>query len=415
MRKLPTEEEISVMTRKEMKRYCRRYKLSTKGKNWVLRERLTRYVQENMPLDMKEIAEERPSPYDELSPFDKALMSYNSGEWEKSLELYDQSIEIWPGSDELWIGRGNAQYHLGRYKDSLHSYDRATELNRKSTLARRNKVNLLLEMGKLEEALAVCDELESLDCVSEWVWLRKAYLYILLGRDDEAHECLQKVLDWDDSLEEVWNMKGVLLMERDSEAALRCFNKALELRDDYAIAWCNKGSALTRLGLTDDAKRCYDKALMYDKRSEIWNCKGVLHMGLDENLEALACFGKAIELGSRNAEAWNNRGTVLKGMKRLGEALECFQNALSSSYEFEDASSSLEEVHKMLQYEGYEKETPIEDFLISIPGIGKKKARRIIEAGYNSMEALRKASLSSLSSIKGIGENLAETIKEFLS
>ncbi|UCD92800.1 MAG: tetratricopeptide repeat protein [Methanobacteriota archaeon] len=296
----------------------------------------------------------------------------------------------------------------------MNSYEKAIGINEKSVLARMNKINLLIGLDRYEEALAVCDEIGTLNGVDEWLWLRKAHIYLALEKKMKALEFVQRMLDSDDSLEEFWNLKGVLLMEADSESALRCFNKALELRDDYAIGWCNKGCALTRLGMMDDAKRCFDKALTYDKRSEFWDCKGVLHMGLDEKLEAISCFTKAIEIDPENAEAWTNRGTVMKEMNKLGEALTCFQNALNICPDFEEAKSSLEDVHRMLEEVSVEADPPIEDFLISVPGIGKKKAQVIIEAGFNSLTALRRASLSSLSSVKGVGTNLAHTIKEFL-
>ncbi len=414
MRRQPTEEEISVMSRREMKRYCRKYKLSSRGKNWVLRQRLIDYVSEHAPPPAEEVVPEAPSAFDLLSPYDKAMVEYNRGRWEEALELYDQCLDTWNESDELWIGKGNVHYQLRNFQESLLCYEKAIELNDHSLVARRNKVNLLLGMGKYEEAYRVCDEIAVLDGMEEWVWLRMAYICMAKGNREEALDHLQKMLEMDDNLEEIWNQKGVLLMEKDSEAALRCFNRALELRDDYTVALCNKASALTRLGLVDDAEGFYDKALSVEKRSDFWNNKGVLHMGLDENLEALACFGKAIELDPSNAEAWNNRGTVLKGMKRMADALECFNNALEFCPDFEEARTSMEDVHRKLQSVDDEDEVPIEDFLVSIPGIGKKKAKVIIEAGYNSVEALRRASESSLSAVKGIGENLAHTIKEFL-
>lgn len=416
MKRQPTVEEIAEMTRKEMKRYCKTYKLSRKGKNEILMDRLTRYVEEHAPPPPveEEIPEEPPSPFELLSPFDQALLTFNAGKWELSQELYDQCLDTWHESDELWVGKGNAQYQLNDHTDSLLSYDKALELNENSLLARRNKVNILIGSGRFEDAYKICDELAILEGVEEWVWLRMAYICIATGKPEEALDHLQKILEVDDNLEEIWNLKGTLLVEKDSEAALRCFNKALELRDDYAAALCNKASALTRLGMVDDAKRHFKKALKIDDRAEFWNCRGVLHMGLDENLKALACFGKAIEIDPGNAEAWNNRGTVLKGLKKLGEALDCFHSALELSPGFEDARTSLDEVHQRLQVVEEEESTPIEDFLVSIPGIGSKKAKVIIEAGFNSMESLRSASLNSLSSVKGVGENLAYTIKEFL-
>jgi tetratricopeptide (TPR) repeat protein len=415
MKRQPKPEEIPYMTRKEMKRYCKKYKLSRKGKNYVLVDRITRYIHEHLLPPVEEVVpDEPPSPFELLSPFDKALLRFNVGDWEGSQDYYDQCLDTWHESDELWVGKGNTQHQLDENPDSLLSYEKALELNENSLMARRNKVNILIGMGRLDEAYKVCDEIALLDGIEEWVWLRMAHICIALGNHEEALDHLQKILEIDDNLEEIWNMKGVLLVEKDSEAALRCFNKALELRDDYAAALCNKASTLTRLGMVDDAKRYFRKALKVENRPEFWNCRGVLHMGLDENLKALACFGKAIELDPDNAEAWNNRGTVLWGTKNTGEAINCFRNALEIAPGFEEAKTSLDEVHGELQSVETVEAVPIEDFLISIPGIGRKKAKVIIEAGYNSTNSLRKASLSSLSSVKGVGENLAYIIKEFL-
>ncbi len=413
---MPTMEEISVMTRKEMKQYCKKYKLSTVGKNWVLKNRLSRYIKEHIPSPVEEVVPEpTPTAFDMLSPFDKALVKYNAGSWEQSQEFYDHCLDTWHESAELWIGKGNVQYRLNEYEDSLHSYRKALKLDENSIVARRNMVNVFIALGKYEEAYKICERISTLDGIEEWVWLRMAHLCLGMGNKEKALDHIQKILEVDDNLEEIWNLKGVLLMEKDSEAALRCFNKALELRKDYGIALCNKASVLTRLGMVDEAKKFYDKALACEKNSKFWNNRGILHMGLDENLKALACFGKAIEIDSSNAEAWNNRGTVLKEMKKMGEALECFQNALELSPGFEDAKTSLDEVHKSLQVvEEEEEEVPIEDFLIEIPGIGRKKAQAIIVAGYNSIESLKNASITSLSTVKGVGESLAHTIKEFL-
>jgi hypothetical protein len=64
MKRQPTAEEVSGMTRREMKRYCKTFKLSRKGKNYVLIERLTRYLRERAPTPVEEIIQEKPpSPF----------------------------------------------------------------------------------------------------------------------------------------------------------------------------------------------------------------------------------------------------------------------------------------------------------------------------------------------------------------
>lgn len=49
--------------------------------------------------------------------------------------------------------------------------------------------------------------------------------------------------------------------------------------------------------------------------------------------------------------------------------------------------------------------------LVSLKGIGRVRARRLFEKGFNSPDAIRKASLSDLSSVPGIGRTLAIAIK----
>ncbi|MDD4307550.1 MAG: ATPase domain-containing protein [Thermoplasmata archaeon] len=52
--------------------------------------------------------------------------------------------------------------------------------------------------------------------------------------------------------------------------------------------------------------------------------------------------------------------------------------------------------------------------LLDIPGMNPSKAKSIHEAGYGSIESLRKASIDDISKIKGINKKLASDIYEFL-
>ncbi len=49
-----------------------------------------------------------------------------------------------------------------------------------------------------------------------------------------------------------------------------------------------------------------------------------------------------------------------------------------------------------------------------ISGVGKSKAEELYEAGYRSYDSLRKASISDISEVKGIGTSLAKNIKNRL-
>jgi tetratricopeptide (TPR) repeat protein len=42
--------------------------------------------------------------------------------------------------------------------------------------------------------------------------------------------------------------------------AIDCYDKALAIDPNYALAWGNKALSLDKLGRHDEAKECYDKA-----------------------------------------------------------------------------------------------------------------------------------------------------------
>jgi tetratricopeptide (TPR) repeat protein len=45
------------------------------------------------------------------------------------------------------------------------------------------------------------------------------------------------------------------------EVARKCYDKALKINQNHALAQTNKGNALSSLGKYEEAIRCYDKAL----------------------------------------------------------------------------------------------------------------------------------------------------------
>jgi tetratricopeptide (TPR) repeat protein len=48
------------------------------------------------------------------------------------------------------------------------------------------------------------------------------------------------------------------------DTALQSYNRSLELDPEYGYAWFSKGVTLQNMKHYDDAKLCYEKALLYD-------------------------------------------------------------------------------------------------------------------------------------------------------
>lgn len=58
----------------------------------------------------------------------------------------------------------------------------------------------------------------------------------------------------------IYNKGGILASMDMHEDALRCFDAALALNDEYYMAWMAKGQVLMSLGETEEGERCLMKA-----------------------------------------------------------------------------------------------------------------------------------------------------------
>lgn len=124
---------------------------------------------------------------------------------------------------------------------------------------------------------------------------------------------------------------ALLALHRPAEA-LRCCDRAVELKPQYPEALCNRGHACCALNLPEEGLASYDRAIalspgFYDAHAG--RAKALL--GLRRYAEALAACDQLLELNAHNVDAWCQRGAVLLRLKRPGEALDAFDRALSVS------------------------------------------------------------------------------------
>ena len=93
------------------------------------------------------------------------------------------------------------------------------------------------------------------------------------------------------------------------EKAIGCYDKALEINPNYAIAWYNKGNALDELERYKEAIECYDRALEINSNfAEAWYNKGYVLGKLGRHEEEIECYDKALKINPNDADAWYNKG-----------------------------------------------------------------------------------------------------------
>jgi protein O-mannosyl-transferase len=168
------------------------------------------------------------------------------------------------------------------------------------------------------------------------------------------------------TVEYAYNNRGDLLMnENRFEEALADFNKATELKPDYAQAWYNRGNLYAKVGKPDEAVNDFSKAIElkpdfieahlnrgmvlmnegkmdvalpdFDKAIELkpdalahYN-RGILWMNKNNMDKAIADFTIAISLNPEYFDAYINRGIILTSVKRYNEALKDYNNTIRLS------------------------------------------------------------------------------------
>ena len=126
-------------------------------------------------------------------------------------------------------------------------------------------------------------------------WNDTASTLFLQGKYDEAIQAFDKAIELKPNYAEAWNLKGIAFCQLGKfDEAIQAFNKAIELKPNYALAWLEKGGALAAQGMDLSDQSKYD--------------------------EAIQAFNKAIELEPNDALAWVMKGVYLKVLHRDAEA-----------------------------------------------------------------------------------------------
>jgi len=107
------------------------------------------------------------------------------------------------------------------------------------------------------------------------------------------------------------------------------YQKAMQIKPDYAEAYNNMGNAFKSQNKINEAVSSYQKALQLNPDSaETYNDLGVALKDQGKLEEAALSYQKALKLNPDYAEAYNNLGVAFFDQGRLEEAVLCYQNAL---------------------------------------------------------------------------------------
>jgi tetratricopeptide (TPR) repeat protein len=163
------------------------------------------------------------------------------------------------------------------------------------------------------------------------------------GNVDEAMVHYQKALEIKPDFAEAHNNLGNFLFQKGSvDEAMVHYQKALEINPDYAEAHYNLGYALLKMGNVDEAIAHLQKALQINPDyAEAHNNLGYALIQKGSVDEATAHFQKALQINPDYADAHNNLGNMLLEKGSVDEAIIHFQKALQIKPDFTEAHKNL--------------------------------------------------------------------------
>jgi tetratricopeptide (TPR) repeat protein len=119
---------------------------------------------------------------------------------------------------------------------------------------------------------------------------------------------------------------------KDFRGAFDNSNEALTWNSDNAMAYMNKGIALTHLGRNDEGIEYLDKALDMDRGlARAWKYKGFALFHFGRYKEASMSYDKALEIDPNDLTVYVSRSLIFEKMGEHEKAIECCDYVLNQN------------------------------------------------------------------------------------
>jgi tetratricopeptide (TPR) repeat protein len=178
-----------------------------------------------------------------------ALARPGKGKYEEALRLYKEAAEFDAENIDVMSSTGNVYSSQGKYKEAINSYDQALQI------AKKQYDNN--QMSSSDRAVQEAN-----------LWLNKGACYTSSGNYVEAKSWFEKVIGINIDSKNInlyLSKANAFYYLEKYEQAVKYYEKVIALNAKFAVAWANRGAALSLLEKYDEALKSFEKAQKYDK------------------------------------------------------------------------------------------------------------------------------------------------------
>ena len=182
-------------------------------------------------------------------------------------------------------------------------------------------------------------ERQKMEQMTVWDYYRQGNRYYNSGEYENAIFRYEKAINLKPDYAEAYYNRGVTYGKLgESEKAIADYSKAIELKPDLVEAYNNRGVTYRKLGESEKALADYNKAIeLKPDDAGAYNNRGVTYGKLGESEKAIADYSKAIELKPDLVEAYNNRGVAYDDLGESKKAIADYSKVIELKPDDADA------------------------------------------------------------------------------
>ena len=227
----------------------------------------------------------------------------------------------------------------GDYAGSVNSFDQCLAIDSNFSQACLQRGRVEASLGENQRAIADLDQAIHYDPGSGEAHFYAGYL--MFGEDTagRAEEYLRQALSLGFENAELHYCLGLIdLLLGNDDVALLQFNKAINMKDDFALAYHDRAGIKWKMGDRLGALYDYKAAVNYMQVFPLaYNNMGAVKMTLGDYEGAINDFTKALDQDPDLYLAYNNRGFANYQLGGLDTALTDFNEAMKHHADFVEA------------------------------------------------------------------------------
>jgi tetratricopeptide (TPR) repeat protein len=279
------------------------------------------------------------------------------GEWQAAISDYSVAIDLNPSFFEAFVNRGEAYHSLQQYADAINDYKKAIEINPEN---RSPYYNLGITFDVLKQHdKAIENYTNAISCEPYHLhsYRRRGIAFYDKQELEKAIQDFSFVIQVDTYDWRAYSHRGMVSSQAtNNESTISDYKRAIQIVENYSneksdlhLLYCNLAFSYTQKSQLQKALENYNKAIQIRPDfADAYTSRGSIRDRLGKPNEALIDYSIALALNPLDVMAYNNRGWIKYKQGQLLEALEDYQQAVKIDPNMRIARENIDIVNRDL-------------------------------------------------------------------